>query len=79
MLIVLIMALVGDLILLPALLAGPLGKYFGKERPQSENLEVESFEVEPKLRLIGDQAAESMPEVILPPGTDLAKNIRRLE
>jgi len=33
MLILLGMALIGDLILLPALIAGPLGKYFGKERP----------------------------------------------
>ncbi len=32
MLFLLSMALVGDLILLPALLAGPLGKYFGKEK-----------------------------------------------
>jgi hypothetical protein len=37
MLFLLVMALVGDLILLPALLAGPLGKYFGKEKPQPES------------------------------------------
>lgn len=36
MLILLAMALVGDLILLPALIAGPLGKYFGKELNKEE-------------------------------------------
>lgn len=37
MLSLLVCALVGDLIFLPALLAGPLGKYFGKEQPQDKN------------------------------------------
>ena len=32
MLILLVAALIGDLILLPAILAGPLGKFFGKEK-----------------------------------------------
>ncbi len=81
MLILLAMALVGDLIVLPALLAGPLGKYFGKERSQDE-LQLAgagSAESEPALRLIGDEDASAKPEVILPPGMDLSKNIRRIE
>ena len=53
MLFLLAAALVGDLIFLPAILAGPLGKYFGKERPLSEvQLEVDSSE--PKLLLVGE-------------------------
>lgn len=83
MLILLVMALVGDLILLPALLAGPLGKYFGKERPQAEGSETDSSAehpaLEPQFRLIGDQSTEEIPEIILPPGTDLSKNLRRLD
>jgi predicted RND superfamily exporter protein len=59
MLILLGMALVGDLILLPALIAGPLGKYFGKEQPQAQpasseagrDLE-ESEDDEPQLRVV---------------------------
>ena len=85
MLILLGMALIGDLILLPALLAGPFGKYFGKERPLEE-VEAERLanQTEPTLRLIGDQAStvvtpSTTPDIILPPGTDLSKNIRRLE
>ncbi len=68
MLFLLSMALVGDLILLPALLAGPLGKYFGKELP-SEEIQLADSDADdvvdaPKsLRLVG----EVMPEVILPP------------
>ena len=38
MLFLLAMALIGDLILLPALLAGPLGKYFCKEKPMPSHL-----------------------------------------
>ena len=81
MLFLLAAALVGDLIVLPAILAGPLGKYFGKERPLSE---VPAFAggvdgSEPTLRLIGDENGEATPEVILPPSVDLEKNLRRLE
>lgn len=81
MLVLLTVALVGDLIVLPAILAGPLGKYFGKERPLSE---VPAFAgsgetSEPSLRLIGDEKLEAIPEVILPPGVDLEKNLRRIE
>ena len=36
MLFMLVAALIGDLIFLPAILASPLGKLFGKERPKSE-------------------------------------------
>ncbi|MFK7767814.1 MAG: RND family transporter [Mariniblastus sp.] len=95
MLILLGTALIGDLILLPALLAGPFGKYFGKERPieeveaerklqaeQSLQGELAIQLDEPSLRLIGEigeQAKASIPEVILPPGKDLSKNLRRLE
>ena len=73
----LVMALVGDLILLPALLAGPLGKYFGKELSDSERARLrggDDEDGEPSLRLIGDEseagAAAHNPEVILPPQTE---------
>ncbi|MFT7633831.1 MAG: putative RND superfamily exporter protein [Mariniblastus sp.] len=82
MLFLLAMALVGDLIVLPALLAGPLGKYFGKERPLEEQLDLasEGTPNQPTLRLLGEEETQvATPEVILPPGTDLAKNLRRLE
>ena len=83
MLILLGMALIGDLIVLPALLAGPLGKYFGKERPLEEVAALaggSSVATEPSLRLLGDEeSVANTPEVILPPGTDLSKNIRRIE
>lgn len=36
MLVLLAMALVGDLVFLPALLASPLGRFFGEERPQAQ-------------------------------------------
>jgi hypothetical protein len=36
MLVLLVVALIGDLIFLPALISSPLGKYFGKELPASE-------------------------------------------
>ena len=58
MLILLAMALVGDLILLPALIAGPLGKYFGEEkpRPQTEALPTDELPEtppdEPQLRVV---------------------------
>ncbi len=83
----LLMALVGDLILLPALLAGPLGKYFGKERPRDQVDESGGDSpIEPTLRLIGDAAApsalqqspESTPEVVLP-DKDWGNDIRRIE
>ena len=38
MLFLLSAALIGDLIFLPALLAGPLGKYFGKENTSAKKL-----------------------------------------
>jgi predicted RND superfamily exporter protein len=50
MLFLLAMALVGDLILLPALLAGPLGKYFCKEDPDAKPLDDAD---QPSLRVIG--------------------------
>lgn len=53
MLFLLAAALVGDLIFLPAILAGPLGKFFGKERPLSE-VQVEVEMTEPKLLLVGE-------------------------
>ncbi len=78
------MALVGDLILLPALLASPLGKYFGKELPLSEDPTRKSSEEldEPSLRLIGEAGsaktgASTIPEVVLPAENDL--DVRRLE
>jgi len=83
MLILLGMALIGDLILLPALIAGPFGKYFGAERPGANpnglaadgvpNEAVNGDEL--KLRLVDDQAdfdypanRADPPEVILPDG-----------
>lgn len=73
----LVMALVGDLILLPAILAGPLGKFFGKERPQGEIQSHKSpdSDQEPALRLVGDGPMEPKnvspkPEVILPSERD---------
>ena len=71
MFILLAMALVGDLILLPALIAGPLGKYFGRELSEEEReqlraqeLENESLELVTEgadggLRLLGDQPREN--------------------
>ena len=85
----LVMALVGDLILLPAILAGPLGKFFGKERPREEvenerraQLELEG---EPELRLVGDvlpldpPKIAHKPEVIMPPDRQIDEDIRRLD
>jgi len=40
MLVLLATALIGDLIVLPALLAGPLGKHFGKQRPGGPSSDV---------------------------------------
>lgn len=79
MLVLLVMALVGDLILLPALLAGPLGKYFGKERPQTDEPEQGSADGEPTFRLVGDQNGPATGEVVLPPEPNVNENIRRLE
>ena len=79
MLILLGMALIGDLILLPALIAGPFGKYFGKERPganpnglmggsDGSGLDDQG---QPTLRLVeGDAPANpsvDLPDVVLPP------------
>lgn len=77
MLILLGMALIGDLILLPALIAGPLGKYFGKERPGANPNGLmgdadgnDSDDRQPTLRLV-DGNAEVRPrdlaDVVLPP------------
>ena len=79
MLILLVMALVGDLILLPALIAGPLGKYFGKERPGANpnglmgDSDGDDFDDHDQhtLRIV-ENAPESrkydgLPDVVLPP------------
>jgi len=89
MLFLLVAALIGDLIFLPALLAGPLGKFFGKERPLSE---VAAFAAaagdsggEPTLRLIADQKTVSsdqgnVPPADGPPGEETQENkVRRLD
>lgn len=60
MLFLLAMALVGDLILLPALLAGPLGKYFCKEKPDARSLdEMDGLpdDGQPELRVVGEDVA----------------------
>ena len=57
MLFLLAMALVGDLILLPALLAGPLGKYFCKEKPDARSLD--EIDGAPELRVVGEAATET--------------------
>ena len=80
MLILLGMALIGDLILLPALIAGPFGKYFGAERPganpnglAADGVPNEVSVEEPKLRLVDDEPdfdypanKADPPEVIMP-------------
>ena len=64
----LVVALIGDLIILPAILASPLGKYFGKERPRLEQDQPGLPEHDPPivipapLRIVGSYS----PEVILP-------------
>ncbi|MCP4099206.1 MAG: MMPL family transporter [Planctomycetaceae bacterium] len=76
MLFLLAAALVGDLIFLPAILAGPLGKFFGKERPLSEvQLDVETSE--PKLLLVGEVADVTTPE--LPEAEGITERHRRIE
>ena len=79
MLILLGMALVGDLILLPALIAGPLGKYFGKERPGANpnglmgDSDRDDFDDQdqPTLRIAEGQTDSrdvgDLPDVVLPP------------
>ena len=42
MLFLLAAALIGDLIVLPAVLASPLGKYFGRELTDAERAEIEN-------------------------------------
>ncbi|MEM7782564.1 MAG: hypothetical protein AAF623_04360, partial [Planctomycetota bacterium] len=84
MLFVLAMALVGDLILLPAILAGPLGKFFGKEKSsgEAEPTSAKPNESETALKVVGpviEIQQPIKPEVILPPETDLSKNLRKLE
>ena len=76
MLFLLAAALVGDLIFLPAILAGPLGKFFGKERPLSEvQLDVETSE--PKLLVVGEVAIDSSQN--LPEIEGSAERHRRIE
>ncbi len=80
MLFLLAMALVGDLILLPALLAGPLGKYFGKTKPRAPEVAKAELPVDPdpdptSLRLVHDNIA---PEVILPPTAIKQNDLKRL-
>ena len=79
----LVMALVGDLILLPAILAGPLGKYFGKERPREE---LENADSAMEFRVVGDAALaiepakiSHKPEVILPSDSEQDRDKRRLK
>ena len=79
MLILLGMALIGDLILLPALIAGPLGKYFGKERPGANpngltgdwNHDESDDHDQPTLRFVesetGSRGSSELPDVVLPP------------
>ena len=77
MLILLGMALIGDLILLPALIAGPLGKYFGKERPGANPNGLmgdadgdDSDDGQPTLRLVDSDAEarrRDLADVVLPP------------
>ena len=75
MLFLLAMALVGDLILLPALLAGPLGKYFGKEKKMADSKNDPPQEDAPaSLRLIGDEA----PAAALPAPTANPSDLKRL-
>ncbi len=52
MLFLLAVALVGDLIFLPAILSGPLGKFFGKELPQSAT---DQQTTERSIRVISDE------------------------
>lgn len=81
MLILLVAALIGDLILLPAILAGPLGRFFGKEKPNAkdelptqESLENES----PELRVVEADGeivtSEQTAQGDLPPAAD-GKNV----
>lgn len=57
MLFLLAMALIGDLILLPALLAGPLGKYFCKEKPDARSLDDDDDQ--PALRVVGESESDA--------------------
>lgn len=75
MLVLLSMALVGDLVLLPAILASPLGKYFGKEQPSKKSPKFdEESEAWAEDQIYGDYPktlkltthANHLPEVILP-------------
>lgn len=71
MFILLAMALVGDLILLPALIAGPLGKYFGKEIPRDQLPEQGIDDgpnegMDPELRLVADGAPSIEDEPVIP-------------
>ncbi len=52
MLVLLTAALVGDLILLPAILAGPLGRFFGKEQPQNQ---ADEHDEDHELRVINEE------------------------
>jgi len=64
MLFLLLMALVGDLILLPAILASPLGKFFGKQKStENHSAPAPSITGVSHLRIVSDDEAEdSKPE-----------------
>lgn len=78
MLILLAMALIGDLILLPALIAGPLGKYFGKERPGAnpnglaeDGSPIPNSDSDHTLRILEGESSDNadnieLPEVVMP-------------
>lgn len=80
MLFLLMTALVGDLILLPALLASPLGRYFGKEKSAADLNENEigspllDAASPAPLRIVGS----SKPEVILPDDSSHDRETKRL-
>ena len=64
MLLLLSAALIGDLIFLPAILASPLGKLFGKERPRSEVESESSKDLgEPTMRIVGELDEEEYPDI----------------
>ena len=54
MLFLLFAALVGDLIVLPAVLASPLGKYFGRELSDSERAKLDLPNQDDSLRVVGN-------------------------
>lgn len=79
MLILLVAALIGDLILLPAILAGPLGRFFGKEKPDAKDelTMTDSFEEESLELRVVDADADGTPDakVAHRPGRGDEKNV----